>query len=430
MNAQQSRRLRAAQRDRLGTRPGSGQACGTVSRRRYATNMATFALIPARGGSKGIPRKNLQLVGGRPLVVHSIAHARACAAIDRVFVSTDDDEIARVSAAAGAEIIVRPPHLAGDTASTESAMQHAVDTWRTTGSPPDAIVLLQATSPFRSAGQLDGALAEFKRSGCDSLLSVARFHGFVWRTSATGARPFTYEPTARPRRQDIRDIVLETGSFYITRRELFERDGARLGGNIVTWEVPSNDALDIDEPSDLLRARAEARRRGMMGELPLGGIEWLVLDVDGTLTDGAMYYGESGDELKRFCTRDGHGIARFRANGGRVAFITGESSRAVARRAEKLAVDHVVLGCRDKAAAIVDLCRRFRVAPSAVVAMGDDINDLPMVGRVAAFAAPADAHPDVLAVADWIAERPGGDGAVRELLDLVEAARVRVPRAA
>lgn len=392
--------------------------------------MASFALIPARGGSKGIPRKNLQLVGGRPLVVHSIAQARACAAIDRVFVSTDDDEIARVSAAAGAEIIVRPPHLAGDTASTESAMQHALEQWRAAGTSPESIVLLQATSPFRSPGQLDAAMAEFARSGCDSLLSVVRFHGFVWQQSATGARPFTYEPSARPRRQDIHDIVLETGSFYITRRALFEREGARLGGRIATWEVPACDAIDIDEPADLLRARAEARRRGMIGELALGGIEWLVLDVDGTLTDGAMYYGEAGDELKRFNTRDGHGIARFRANGGRVAFVTGETSRAVARRAEKLGVDHVVLGCRDKAAAIVDLCRRFRVAPSAVVAMGDDINDLPMVGRVAAFAAPCDAHPDVLAVADWVSERPGGAGAVRELLDLIEAARVKLVRAA
>ena len=163
--------------------------------------MTTVALIPARGGSKGIPRKNLVPVGGRPLLVHSIAQARRAAGIDRVFVSTEDAEIAAVAREAGAEIVERPLALAGDTASTESAITHALGQWAAQGLVPDRVVLLQATSPFRADGQLDAALATFDRTGCDSLLSVVRFVGFVWRRGADGlSQPATYEPTRRPRR--------------------------------------------------------------------------------------------------------------------------------------------------------------------------------------------------------------------------------------
>lgn len=392
--------------------------------------MTTVALIPARGGSKGIPRKNLVAIGGRPLLVHSVAHARATAGIDRVFVSTDDDEIADVAISAGAQIIRRPAELAGDTASTESAIEHALMSMRAEGLVPDRVVLLQATSPFRSPGQLDAALQRFDREGCDSMLSVVRFCGFVWRDAGHGAAPCTYEPGARPRRQDIRDITLETGSFYVFTRAIFEATGARLGGRIATFEVPEADAIDIDEPADLERARAEALRRGFGADVDLAAITWLWLDVDGTMTDGAMYYGEQGDELKRFDTRDGAGIAAFKRAGGRVAIVTGEQSTAAGRRAEKLQVDHVVLGCQDKGAAFGEFCRRFRVAPEQVLAMGDDLGDLPLVGRVGVFVAPRDAHAQVRACADWITQREGGHGAVREVTDRLVHARASLRRAA
>lgn len=386
--------------------------------------MTTVALIPARGGSKGIPRKNLQPIAGRPLVVHSIDHARACAGIDRVFVSTDDDEIADVARRAGAEIVRRPPELAGDTASTESAIEHALGAWKASGLVPDRIVLLQATSPFREEGQLARALVRFDALGCDSMLSVVTFHGFVWRTRPDGtAVPQTYDPVARPRRQDIHDVVRETGSFYVFTRALFEATGARLGGRMAAFEVPSADALDIDEPVDLADARIEAVRRGLFADAALADAEWLVLDVDGTLTDGAMYYADSGDELKRFDTRDGAGISRFKLAGGRVALITGERSTCVVRRAEKLGIDHTVLGCTDKRAALDDLCRRFRTTPDRIVAMGDDLPDLGWAGHARVFAAPADARPEVRAAADIVTNAPGGHGAVRELTDRMLAAK-------
>lgn len=378
----------------------------------------TVAVIPARGGSKGIPGKNLARVAGIPLVVRSVLHARSAERIDLTVVSTDDPAIAALARRAGARIVERPAALAGDEASTESAIDHALATLAADGIVPDTVVLLQCTSPFRSPGQLDAALARFEASGADSLFSAVPFHGFVWTRRPGGdVRPATYDPARRPRRQEIDGVYLETGSFYVFSRRAFEATGSRLSGRIEPFPVPEEDALEIDTPADLALARHLAARRREPGLLFGLDVRLLVLDVDGTLTDAAMYYGETGEELKRFHTRDGAGIARFRAAGGKVALLTGERSNAARLRGEKLRVDDIVLGSRDKARDLAAILERLGVRPEHTVAMGDDVLDLPMREHAAAFVAPADAHPEVLAAADLVTEAPGGHGAVRELVD-------------
>ena len=383
----------------------------------------TVALIPARGGSKGIPGKNLARVGGRSLVARSVLHARAAVAIDDVYVSTDDDAIAAEARRVGARVIERPAAIAGDTASTESAIEHALRWWDDAKVAAQRVVLLQCTSPFRTPGQLDAALAQFDASRCDSMFSGVTFHGFVWVPDEEGGgmRPTTYDPARRPRRQEIRDVFLETGSFYIFRRELFERLGARLGGRIEAFPVPESDRLEIDTPEDLAHARLLAARRGDRELLVGASYEWLILDVDGTLTDAAMIYGEAGEELKRFHTHDGAGLARWKAAGGKVAWITGERSEAARRRAEKLRVDHLVLGSRDKAADLQAVIAEHGLDPARLVAMGDDLPDLAMIPHAGLFVAPAGARAEVLARADLVTEAHGGHGAVRELVDLLLA---------
>ncbi|TPV93868.1 MAG: N-acylneuraminate cytidylyltransferase [Myxococcales bacterium FL481] len=382
-------------------------------------NVKTVAIIPARGGSKGIVRKNLQRVGGRSLVARSIDHARACPEIDAVYVSTDDEEIAAASRAAGAQVVVRPAELAGDEASTESALIHVIDGLEADGWRPQTVVLLQCTSPFREPGQLDAALAHFRGSGCDSLLSVTRFRHFVWTTDSRGAgyRPLTYDPQRRPRRQQIERTYCETGSFYIFRREVLAQTGSRLGGRIEVFEVPADDALEIDEPRDLERARSLVWGRPPQLDPELSLADWLVLDVDGTLTDGAMHYSETGEVSKRFDTRDGFGLRLWQEAGGKVAWISGEASQASARRAHKLGVDYVALGVADKAAELEKLRREHGVSRPQLVFMGDDLNDLVVRDRVALFVAPANARPGVLAQADLVTTAGGGHGAVRELVD-------------
>ena len=165
--------------------------------------MKVLAIIPARGGSKAIPRKNLVEFGGKPLIAWSIEHARDCRHIDRTVVSTDDAvEIAEISRLWGAEIVERPPHLSTDTAGSEAALVHVLDTLEKDGYVPDLVVFLQATSPLRGPGDLNEAIEALLAEGADSLVSVGPFHGFVWeiaqgKGAANDLRPLKTGPGGR-----------------------------------------------------------------------------------------------------------------------------------------------------------------------------------------------------------------------------------------
>lgn len=218
--------------------------------------MKTVAIIPARGGSIGIPKKNILPFCGKPLIFWSIAAARRCRSIERVFVSTDSAEIAEISCVAGAEVIVRPEEIATGTSQSELALFHACDYIRDKyGLRPERVVFLQATSPIRDPAELTEALAQFEREKLDSLLSVStRDHAFWWITSADKAKPLNYDPCKRPMRQDrgVEDIyAFETGSFYITNTEKLFETGSRLCGKIGTYTVPMWKGLELDTPQEV-----------------------------------------------------------------------------------------------------------------------------------------------------------------------------------
>jgi CMP-N,N'-diacetyllegionaminic acid synthase len=211
-----------------------------------------IAIIPARGGSKGIPGKNVRTIAGKPLVAHSIAHARTVSGIEAVYVSTDDPRIALVAREHGAQIIDRPADLSGDTASSESALVHALDWLAARGErEPDAVVFLQATSPRRQPDDLSRALATFWEQGADSLFSATSAHGFMWRVGASGPSPLNYDPVHRPRRQDAPVDVIENGSIYIFKPSVLRRYQSRLGGKIAVHMMRAEDSFQIDEPWEM-----------------------------------------------------------------------------------------------------------------------------------------------------------------------------------
>lgn len=214
--------------------------------------MKILAIIPARGGSKGVPRKNLLPIAGRPLVSHSILHARLTRDINRVVVSTDDREIAAVSLEWDAEVVWRPPEISGDKASSESALLHALDSLRASeGYEPDLVVFLQATSPSRRPGEIQAAINTLKREEADSLLSVGPVHGFVWRVEKDGTvRSFSYDHLNRPRRQDAPEDLIENGSIYIFKPWVLRKFNNRLGGKIALHRMSVLDSFQIDEPGD------------------------------------------------------------------------------------------------------------------------------------------------------------------------------------
>lgn len=228
--------------------------------------MIITAFIPARGGSKGIPGKNIKPFLGKPLIVHSIEHALEADLVDHVFVSTDDSKIADISESAGAVIIRRPEEISGDTASTESAIYHGLEEMGKMGLKPDIIILMQATSPLRPAGALQSALEKFISNDLDSLLTLSPTHRFFWKIDGSTALAL-YDYKNRPRRQDIQPenvTYVENGSFYIFNREQFGKSGNRLGGKIGYVVFNEEYSHEIDSPTDFifLETLAEQLKQG------------------------------------------------------------------------------------------------------------------------------------------------------------------------
>lgn len=231
--------------------------------------MSMLCVIPVRGGSKGVPGKNLREIEGRPLVVWTIEQALAVDGLD-VLVSTDDKRIAEVARAAGAEVpFLRPAELAQDATPTEPVVQHAIQHQTDQGRAPEAVMLLQATSPLRLPGTLDRAVAQFTSSGADSLVGVVPFAPFFWWQGHDGQPPRAdYQVQARPRRQDLTSEQLryrETGSLYLTKPWVYEQNDNRLGGRVELFVMDEVEGIDIDTEHDLRLAAHELRRMAEHG---------------------------------------------------------------------------------------------------------------------------------------------------------------------
>ncbi len=226
--------------------------------------MVTIAIIPARGGSKGVPRKNVCPLADKPLIAHSILDAKESKFTDQVYVSTDNLEIAEVSRQYGAEIIHRPEKLAGDTASSESALIHALSEIEKTDISPELIVFLQCTSPIRTGTDIDNAIAKLRSENADSLLSVSPSHRFLWEEVDGVAKSINYDYRDRPRRQDMQPQYVENGSIYIFKPWVLKKFGNRLGGKIslfvmsetASWEIDS--ALDFEIAESLIKKQVTA----------------------------------------------------------------------------------------------------------------------------------------------------------------------------
>lgn len=225
--------------------------------------MSVVAVICARGGSKGIPRKNIRSFAGHPLIAWTIGAALAAEGVDHVVLSSEDDEILAVAEAHGALTHRRPDALATDEAATEPVVidvlkHHPVARQAST------VVLMQATSPLTSPEDLDAALQQMAAEKLDSMLSVVENHVFQWSLGDDGnATPLNYDPQQRPRRQDIPDRVAENGAFYLATREVWESQACRLGGRTGAFVMQPWQAWEIDTEDDWMRLEALATERGL-----------------------------------------------------------------------------------------------------------------------------------------------------------------------
>ena len=208
------------------------------------------AIIPARGGSKGLPRKNVLPLAGKPLIAHTILHAKQAKYIRDVFVSTEDDEIADTALSFGAQVIRRPHTLAMDMTSSEDVLLHALETLEKTNNSPDLIAFLQCTSPVREPCAVDQAIVQFYQESADSLLSVCAHHRFLWKNDE-GAESLNYDYRARPRRQDMGRQYVENGSLYLFKPSILKQYRNRLGGRISLYVMPEWCQMEIDSAFDM-----------------------------------------------------------------------------------------------------------------------------------------------------------------------------------
>jgi N-acylneuraminate cytidylyltransferase len=400
----------------------------------------TVAVIPARGGSKGVPRKNLRRVGGVPLVARAIDSALRSGAIDRVVVSTDDLEIAALAREWGADVVERPGDLAGDTATSESALLHALAALAARGVDVDVVAFLQATSPFIDSGALADGVAEVRSRRFDSVFSAVETYGFLWRrvpadvprvadaahgasaragSTASVVAAVNHDAAQRPRRQDREPHYLETGAFYVFGAEGFRAAGHRFFGRVGIVEVPERTAIEIDTLAELEQARALA----LLVDAPEPiDVDAVVTDFDGVHTDDTANIDDGGRESVRVSRSDGMGVSLLRRHGIPVLILSTEANPVVAARGRKLQVE-VQQGVADKAAALRSWADAAGIPLSRIAYLGNDVNDLACLELVGWPVAVPGSHPLVLAAARAVVDRPGGDGAVRDLADRVLAAR-------
>ncbi len=378
-----------------------------------------LAIIPARGGSKGIPRKNIRMLAGKPLLVWSIEAARATPAIERVVVSTDDAEIGAIAQQYGAEVIWRPAEISGDTATSESALVHALDYLRATEQyEPDLVVFLQATSPLREPDDLQNAIDTLQHEQADSLFSACSVHGFVWRRDRNGLFSLTYDYRHRQRRQDAPEDLMENGSIYVFKPWVLRELNNRLGGKIAVYRMSVRNSFQVDELDDLVLMEQLMSARTKSNVPDLTKIKLLALDFDGVLTDNRVLVDQEGKEAV-WCDRgDGWGIARLKAHGVRVVILSTETNPVVAARARKLEVE-CWQGLPDKLSLLKEIANKYSLHPDQVAFVGNDVNDLECLRWAGVAIAVADAHPTVLATAQIVLTKPGGRGAVREVADWI-----------
>lgn len=374
------------------------------------------AVIPARGGSKGVPGKNVATVGGVPLVARAVAAALA-AGIEDVRVSTDDAAIAAAALGAGASVIDRPAELAGDTASSEAALLHAVEVLAAEGVRPTVLVFLQATSPFIEPEPLARAVRRVLGGEADSVLAAFETYAFLWRRTGTGVN---HDASFRPRRQDREPHFQETGAFYVLRTAGFVAARFRFFGRVAIEEVAADRAVEIDDVHELELARVLAPVFDAPAEaLP---VDALVTDFDGVHTDDAAIIAEDGTESVRVSRADGLGIERLRSAGVPVLILSKERNGVVGARAAKLRIP-VLQAIDDKAAALTAWLAEQGVDPARCAYVGNDVNDLAPMALVGWPVAVADAHPAVQRAARVVLRNRGGHGAVREAAELVLASR-------
>jgi YrbI family 3-deoxy-D-manno-octulosonate 8-phosphate phosphatase len=398
-----------------------------------------LALIPARGGSKGIPRKNIRNFAGFPLIAWSIAAGRQSKMVTRLIVSTDDEEIASVAREHGAEApFLRPAELARDNSLDLPVFEHALQ-WleENEGYKPEVLVQLRPTSPIRPRSCVDDAISlllQHPRADCvRGVVPAGQNPHKMWRISKPDDPmtpllevPGIAEPYNAPR-QILPPVYWQTGHIDAIRISTITRQHSLTGNNIYPLIIDPRYTIDIDNLADWARYEAMVYS-GSLDMVSPGRphrpmpktIKMIITDFDGVITDGRVWTDENGRETVAASRSDSMRVRQLRKCGVEVMVLSSEVNKVVKARAGKMGIEAVQgLGLNEKGDALKNLISQKNLDPAQIIYVGNDFNDLPCFEIAGWAVAVADAYPEVIRAADYVLSKPGGYGALRELCDLV-----------
>ena len=376
--------------------------------------MSILAFIPARGGSKSIPLKNIKMFCGKPLIYWNLFSLQK-SNVDKIIVATDSDQIKNIVLSfsfSKVEVYNRNDENATDEASSESVMLEYIKSVNMLDS--DIFMLVQATSPFTQTIHFDEALELFE--SFDSVVSCSITKRFFWNENGVA---LNYDINKRKRRQDFKGTLIENGAFYINSIKNIRKNKNRISGNIGLYRMPEHTSTELDEELDWITAEKAMYKYIINNKKPnINNIKIVLSDVDGVLTDGGMYYTESGDEIKKFCVYDGMAFKILQDHGYKVGIITTEDMNLNRRRAKKLNLDYDFHGINDKLTVIKKLCEKEKINIKQVAYIGDDINCFELLSNVGIAACPLNAVDKIKNIAGIIhLNKVGGDGVFREFIN-------------
>tara|TARA_B100001939_G_scaffold333049_1_gene332638 strand:- start:248 stop:1390 length:1143 start_codon:yes stop_codon:yes gene_type:complete len=376
--------------------------------------MSILAFIPARGGSKSIPLKNIKMFCGKPLIYWNLLSLQK-SSVDKIIVATDSNQIKNIVLSfsfSKVEVYNRNYENATDEASSESVMLEYIESVNMLDS--DTFMLVQATSPFTQTNHFNEALELFE--SFDSVVSCSITKRFFWHENGV---TLNYDINKRKRRQDFKGTLIENGAFYINSVKSIKENKNRISGNIGLYKMPEYTSVELDEELDWLIAEKIMYKYIIKNKKSnINNIKIVLSDVDGVLTDAGMYYSENGDEIKKFCVYDGMAFKILQDHGYKVGIITTEDMNLNRRRAKKLNLDYDFHGINDKLTVIKKLCKKENIDINQVAYIGDDINCFELLSNVGIAACPLNAVSEIKNIPGIIhLNKKGGDGVFREFIN-------------
>lgn len=377
--------------------------------------MKKIGFIPLRKGSKGISNKNKRKMVGRPLFTWVLGEA-IFSDLDKVYVYTDDESIIdfinkEYHWTSKVKALLRSAESSSDSASTEFAI---LEFCEKIDYNFDAFCLLQATSPFTKRDDINNSLNKLN-DGYDSAVTVVNTHRFLWNENGT---PINYNPLKRPRRQDFEGLLIENGAVYTITKDAFKKHKNRLGDKVAVVKMPEDSLLEIDSVSDWVAVEQLLINRQKTAK-ESKKITHVVLDVDGVFTDGTITYTKDGEHTKSFDMRDGMGLEILRQFDVEVMIMTSENSELVAKRMQKLKIDKVFLGVKDKYSLLQHILLEENTSINNVAYLGDDVNDLTNICSVGWSLTPNNSTDVVKQHADVVLSKNSGAGAIREACQFI-----------